>query len=246
MRILLSNDDGYFAPGLAALHEALSGLGEIVVVAPEQNRSGASNSLTLDRPLMLKQAASGFYFVNGTPTDCVHLAVTGMLDSLPDIIVSGVNSGANMGDDTIYSGTVAAATEGYLLGIPSIAVSMTSFDGLNFATAGRVARELVERYIRNPVSVPVLLNVNVPDIPYEALTGMEVTRLGRRHKAEPVVRMTSPRKETVYWIGAAGAAADAGPGTDFHAIEQNRVSITPLQIDLTHTGQLSAIRQWMA
>jgi len=246
MRILLSNDDGYFAPGLAALAEALAGLGEIVVVAPEQNRSGASNSLTLDRPLMLKQAASGFYFVNGTPTDCVHLAVTGMLDSLPDIIVSGVNSGANMGDDTIYSGTVAAATEGYLLGIPSIAVSMTSFDGINFATAGRVARELVERHIRNPVSGPVLLNVNVPDIPYEELTGMEVTRLGRRHKAEPVVRMTSPRKETMYWIGAAGAAADAGPGTDFHAVEQRRVSITPLQIDLTHTSQLSAIRQWMA
>jgi 5'-nucleotidase len=245
MRILLSNDDGYFAPGLAALAEALSGLGEIIVVAPEQNRSGASNSLTLDRPLMLKQAASGFYFVNGTPTDCVHLAVTGMLDNLPDIIVSGINSGANMGDDTIYSGTVAAATEGYLLGIPSIAVSMTSFDGLNFATAGRVARELVERHVNNPIEGPVLLNVNVPDIPYEQLTGMEVTRLGRRHKAEPVVRMTSPRKETVYWIGAAGAAADAGPGTDFHAIEHNRVSITPLQIDLTHVGQLPAIRQWV-
>ena len=245
MRILLSNDDGYFAPGLAALAEALSGLGEIVVVAPEQNRSGASNSLTLDRPLMLRQAASGFHFVNGTPTDCVHLAVTGMLDYLPDIIVSGINSGANMGDDTIYSGTVAAATEGYLLGIPSIAVSMTSFEGLNYATAGRVARELVERYVNNPISVPVLLNVNVPDIPYDQLTGMEVTRLGRRHKAEPVVCMTSPRKETVYWIGAAGAAADAGPGTDFHAIEQNRVSITPLQIDLTHTSQLSSIRQWL-
>lgn len=245
MRILLSNDDGYFAPGLAALAEALAGLGEIVVVAPEQNRSGASNSLTLDRPLMLKQAANGFYFVNGTPTDCVHLAVTGMLDSLPDIIVSGINSGANMGDDTIYSGTVAAATEGYLLGIPSIAVSMTSFDGLNYATAARVARELVERHIRNPVSGPVLLNVNVPDIPYDELTGVEVTRLGRRHKAEPVVRMTSPRKETMYWIGAAGAAADAGPGTDFHAVEQRRVSITPLQIDLTHTSQLSAIRKWM-
>ena len=245
MRILLSNDDGYFAPGLAALADALAGLGEIVVVAPEQNRSGASNSLTLDRPLMLKQAANGFYFVNGTPTDCVHLAVTGMLDSLPDIIVSGINSGANMGDDTIYSGTVAAATEGYLLGIPSIAVSMTSFDGLNYATAARVARELVERHIRNPVSGPVLLNVNVPDIPYDELTGVEVTRLGRRHKAEPVVRMTSPRKETMYWIGAAGAAADAGPGTDFHAVEQRRVSITPLQIDLTHTSQLSAIRKWM-
>jgi 5'-nucleotidase len=245
MRILLSNDDGYFAPGLAALAEALSGLGEIVVVAPEQNRSGASNSLTLDRPLMLRQAASGFYFVNGTPTDCVHLAVTGMLDDLPDIIVSGINSGANMGDDTIYSGTVAAATEGYLLGIPSIAISMTSFEGINFATAGRVARELVERYVNNPIKGPVLLNVNVPDIPHEQLMGMEVTRLGRRHKAEPVVRMTSPRKETVYWIGAAGAAADAGPGTDFHAVEQNRVSITPLQIDLTHLNQLSAIRQWI-
>ncbi|WP_306602409.1 5'/3'-nucleotidase SurE [Azonexus sp.] len=245
MRILLSNDDGYFAPGLAALAEALSGLGEIIVVAPEQNRSGASNSLTLDRPLMLKQAASGFFFVNGTPTDCVHLAVTGMLDSLPDIIVSGINSGANMGDDTIYSGTVAAATEGYLLGIPSIAVSMTSFAGLNYTTAGRVARELVERYVNNPIPGPVLLNVNVPDIPYEQLTGMEVTRLGRRHKAEPVVRMTSPRQETMYWIGAAGAAADAGPGTDFYAVEQKRVSVTPLQIDLTHMNQLSAIRQWI-
>lgn len=245
MRILLSNDDGYFAPGLAALAEALSGLGEIIVVAPEQNRSGASNSLTLDRPLMLKQAASGFFFVNGTPTDCVHLAVTGMLDSLPDIIVSGINSGANMGDDTIYSGTVAAATEGYLLGIPSIAVSMTSFAGLNYTTAGRVARELVERYVNNPIPGPVLLNVNVPDIPYEQLTGMEVTRLGRRHKAEPVVRMTSPRQETMYWIGAAGAAADAGPGTDFYAVEQRRVSVTPLQIDLTHMNQLSAIRQWI-
>ncbi len=160
MRILLSNDDGYFAPGLAALAEALQDIGEVVVVAPEQNRSGASNSLTLDRPLLLKKAASGFYFVNGTPTDCVHLAVTGMLDELPDIIVSGINLGANMGDDTIYSGTVAAATEGYLLGIPSIAISMTSFEGNNFASAGRVARELVERFIRNPIREPVLLNVN--------------------------------------------------------------------------------------
>ena len=245
MRILLSNDDGYFAPGLAALADALAALGEIIVVAPEQNRSGASNSLTLDRPLMLKQAANGFYFVNGTPTDCVHLAVTGMLDTLPDIIVSGINSGANMGDDTIYSGTVAAATEGYLLGIPSIAISMTSFDGINFATAGRVARELVERFVRNPLDGPMLLNVNVPDIPYDELRGTEVTRLGRRHKAEPVVRMTSPRRETVFWIGAAGAAADAGPGTDFHAVEQNRVSITPLQIDLTHVSQLPLLRQWM-
>lgn len=245
MRILLSNDDGYFAPGLAALADALQDIGEVVVVAPEQNRSGASNSLTLDRPLLLKKAASGFYFVNGTPTDCVHLAVTGMLDELPDIIVSGINLGANMGDDTIYSGTVAAATEGYLLGIPSIAISMTSFEGNNFASAGRVARELVERFIRNPIREPVLLNVNVPDIPHAELKGMEVTRLGRRHKAEPVVKMISPRKETVYWVGAAGAAADAGPGTDFNAVERGFVSITPLQIDLTHTAQLPSIGQWM-
>jgi len=245
MRILLSNDDGYFAPGLAALAEALSAIGEIVVVAPEQNRSGASNSLTLDRPLLLKKAASGFHFVNGTPTDCVHLAVTGMLDTLPDIIVSGINHGANMGDDTIYSGTVAAATEGFLLGIPSIAISLTSFEGNNFETAGQVARELVERFIRDPIKEPVLLNVNVPDIPYANIKGMEVTRLGRRHKAEPVVKMTSPRKETVYWVGAAGAAADAGPGTDFNAIERGCVSITPLQIDLTHTAQLPAILRWV-
>ncbi|PKO36416.1 MAG: 5'/3'-nucleotidase SurE [Betaproteobacteria bacterium HGW-Betaproteobacteria-6] len=245
MRILLSNDDGYFAPGLAALADALLGLGEVVVVAPEQNRSGASNSLTLDRPLFLKKAANGFYFVNGTPTDCVHLAVTGMLDELPDIIVSGINNGANMGDDTIYSGTVAAATEGYLLGIPSIAISLTNFEGNNYSTAGQVARELVERFIRDPIREPVLLNVNVPDIPYAELNGMEVTRLGRRHKAEPVVKMTSPRNQTVYWVGAAGAAADAGPGTDFNAIERGVVSITPLQIDLTHAAQLPAIRQWM-
>ena len=245
MRILLCNDDGYFAPGLAALAEALCEVGDVVVVAPEQNRSGASNSLTLDRPLFLKKAANGFHYVNGTPTDCVHLAVTGMLDTLPDIIVSGVNLGANMGDDTIYSGTVAAATEGYLLGIPSIAVSLTSFEGKNFATAGRVARELVERFSRQPVWDPILLNVNVPDIPYSQLNGQEVTRLGRRHKAEPVVKTVSPRNETLYWIGAAGAAADAGPGTDFNAIERGCVSITPLQIDLTHTGQLASVAQWM-
>jgi 5'-nucleotidase len=201
--------------------------------------------LTLDRPLFLKRAGNGFYFVNGTPTDCVHLAVTGMLDNLPDIVVSGINLGANMGDDTIYSGTVAAATEGFLLGLPSIAISLTSFEGRNFATAGRIARELVERFIRDPIREPVLLNVNVPDIPYEQLQGMEVTRLGRRHKAEPVVRMTSPRNETVFWVGAAGAAADAGPGTDFNAVERGCVSITPLQIDLTHTAQLGAVRNWM-
>lgn len=245
MRILLSNDDGYFAPGLEALANALKGLGEIVVVAPEQNRSGASNSLTLDRPLLLKKASSGFYFVNGTPTDCVHLAVTGMLDEMPDIIVSGINHGANMGDDTIYSGTVAAATEGFLLGIPSIAVSLASHEGAHFEAAAQIARQLVEKFIAEPIREPVLLNVNVPDIPFELIKGIEITRLGRRHKAEPVVKMTSPRNETVYWIGAAGAAADAGPGTDFNAVERGFVSVTPLQIDLTNTVQLPSIRRWM-
>lgn len=245
VRILLSNDDGYFAPGLAALAEALRDLGALTVVAPERNRSGASNSLTLDRPLHLKQAANGFHYVNGTPTDCVHLAVTGMLDDEPDMVVSGVNLGPNMGDDTIYSGTVAAAMEGYLLGVPSIAVSLASFEGRHFATAARVARELAERFRARPYGAPVLLNVNVPDVPYDTLAGLRVTRLGRRHKAEPVVRQTSPRGETVYWVGAAGAAADAGEGTDFHAVENGWVSVTPLQIDLTHGGQIAPLREWL-
>jgi 5'-nucleotidase len=246
MRILLSNDDGYFAPGLAVLAEALAGLGEITVVAPERDRSGASNSLTLDRPLSVRRSANGFFFVNGTPTDCVHLAVTGVLEHLPDIVVSGINLGANMGDDTIYSGTVAAATEGFLLGIPSIAVSLTSKEGKHYATAARVARELVERFRRDPLGQPMLLNVNVPDIAYEALHGVEVTRLGKRHKAEPVIKAVTPRNQTVYWIGAAGGAQDAGPGTDFHAVDSNRVSITPLQIDLTHQQQIVPVKHWLA
>ncbi|MDR0528452.1 MAG: 5'/3'-nucleotidase SurE [Zoogloeaceae bacterium] len=245
MRILLSNDDGYLAPGILCLAEALRGLGDITVVAPERNRSGASNSLTLDRPLSLRRAENGFFYVNGTPTDCVHLAVTGMLDALPDMVVSGINHGANMGDDTLYSGTVAAATEAYLLGIPALAVSLVGFESRNFITAGRVARQLVKRFIRSPYSEPILLNVNVPDIPYEQLGDFEVTRLGKRHKAEPVIKIDSPRNETMYWVGAAGAAQDAGKGTDFYAIEHRQVSITPLQIDLTHTQQISALRAWM-
>ena len=245
MRILLSNDDGYFAPGLAALAEAMRGMGELTVVAPERNRSGASNSLTLDRPLHLKRAANGFHYVNGTPTDCVHLAVTGMLEHEPDMVLSGVNLGPNMGDDTIYSGTVAAAMEGHLLGVPAIAVSLGSFEGKHFSTAARIARELAERFCARPVEVPVLLNVNVPDLPYDQLQGVRVTRLGRRHKAEPVVKQLSPRGETVYWVGAAGAAADAGEGTDFHAVENGWVSVTPLQIDLTHAGQLDRLRDWL-
>ena len=245
MRILLSNDDGYFAPGLAALAEELAPLGDVTVVAPERDRSGASNSLTLDRPLSLARAHNGFFFVNGTPTDCVHMAVTGLLDFEPDLVVSGINSGSNMGDDTLYSGTVAAATEGYLLGIPSIAVSLVGKEFAHYRTAARVARELVERLGRAPFGAPVLLNVNVPDVPYESINGTEVTRLGRRHKAQPVVPSKNPRGENVYWIGPAGAAREAGPGTDFHALERGAVSITPLQVDLTHANQIPLVDGWM-
>ena len=245
MRILLSNDDGYFAPGLACLATHLSAIAEVVVVAPERDRSGASNSLTLDRPLNLKKAASGFYYVNGTPTDCVHLAVTGMLDTQPDMVISGINAGANMGDDTIYSGTVAAATEGFLLGIPAIAISLAGQSLSHYETAARVAVELVQRFEKNIHSSPWLLNVNVPDVVYTQLQGMEVTRLGKRHKAEPVVKASNPHGQTVYWVGAAGKAEDAGEGTDFCAIANRKVSITPLQIDLSQYAQLDAVRAWM-
>ena len=245
MRILISNDDGYFAPGLAILASHLSKIAEVVVVAPERDRSGASNSLTLDRPLKLRRAASGFYYVNGTPTDCVHLAVTGMLDHQPDMVVSGINAGANMGDDTIYSGTVAAATEGYLLGIPAIAVSLVGKELLHYETAARVTAELVRRFSQRTHRQPWLLNVNVPDVAYEQLRGVTVTRLGKRHKAEPVIKALNPHGETVYWVGAAGKAQDACEGTDFHALAAQQVSITPLQIDLTQTSQLDAVRDWM-
>lgn len=246
MRILVSNDDGYFAPGIAALAEALSSLGEVTVVAPERDRSGASNSLTLDRPLSLRQTANGFFYVNGTPTDCVHLAVTGMLADLPDMVVSGVNHGANMGDDTIYSGTVAAATEGFLLGVPSMAVSLASKQASDFSAAARVARDLAAGFLQRPLGRPVLLNVNVPDRPYAEIRGMRATRLGKRHKAEPVVKGLTPRNETVYWVGAAGAAQDAGEGTDFHAVAEGYVSVTPLQMDLTHTELIPSIAEWLA
>ena len=246
MRILLSNDDGYFAPGLAALAEALKPFGEITVVAPERDRSGASNSLTLDRPLSLHRAGNGFFYVNGTPTDCVHMAVTGLLDIEPDIVVSGINAGSNMGDDTLYSGTVAAATEGYLLGVPAIAVSLVGKEYAHYATAARVARDLVARIRLSPMAEPVLLNVNVPDLPYDQLAGIEVTRLGRRHKAQPVVKSMNPRGDTVYWVGPAGAAREAGPGTDFHALERGAVSVTPLQVDLTQHAQIQTVRDWMS
>lgn len=252
MRILLSNDDGYLAPGIAILTEAIAslpGISQTTVVAPEQDRSGASNSLTLDRPLRLRTAANGFHFVNGTPTDCVHLAVTGMLDHQPDMVLSGINNGANMGDDTLYSGTVAAATEGYLLGVPAMAISLAGEHGKtvgHYDTASRIACQLVQQVQAKPFASPILLNVNVPDIPFEQIKGVAITRLGRRHKAEPVVRQQNPRGETVYWVGPAGAAADAGEGTDFYAVANGYVSITPLQIDLTHNGQLAILKEWLA
>lgn len=245
MRILVSNDDGYFAPGISVLADALARWAEVTVVAPERDRSGSSNSLTLDRPLTVRRAPNGYMFVNGTPTDCVHLAVTGLLDELPDIVVSGINYGANMGDDTIYSGTVAAATEGFLLGIPSVAISLVAEGGGHFETAARVACDLVRRFSAHPLNQPVLLNINVPDATYDALRGTAVTRLGRRHKAEPVVKSTTPRGEVVYWVGAAGGAQDAGEGTDFHAAARGMVSITPLQVDLTRYSQMQTVNDWL-
>lgn len=244
MRILISNDDGYFAPGIEQLAGALRAHADITVVAPERDRSGASNSLTLDRPLNVRRAPNGFLFVNGTPTDCVHLAVTGLLEEMPDMVVSGINLGANMGDDTIYSGTVAAATEGYLLGIPSVAISLASKTAAHFETAAQVAVDLVQRHQRSPAG-GWLLNVNVPDIPLRELKGTRVTRLGRRHKAEGVIPTKSPRGETVYWVGSAGAAADAGEGTDFHAVAAGYVSVTPLQIDLTHRDLMRGVSGWL-
>jgi 5'-nucleotidase len=244
MRILLSNDDGYFAPGLERLAAELRAHADITVVAPERDRSGASNSLTLDRPLTVRRAPNGFLFVNGTPTDCVHLAVTGLLDALPDMVISGINLGANMGDDTIYSGTVAAATEGYLLGIPSLAVSLTSKIGRHFETAATVVVELLQRHREAPLG-KWLLNVNVPDVAHGELAGYRVTRLGRRHKAEAVIKTETPRGETCYWVGAAGPAADAGEGTDFHAVEAGYVSLTPLQIDLTHRAEMARVAEWL-
>jgi 5'-nucleotidase len=240
MRILISNDDGYLAPGINALADALAAVADIVVVAPDSNRSGASNSLSLDRPLSVNRAANGFYFVNGTPTDCVHVALTGMLDYQPDLVVSGINNGQNMGDDTLYSGTVAAATEAYLFGIPAIAFSQVNPGWEHVESAARVAREIVLRRFESLPS-PFLLNVNIPNLPYDQLGPLVATRLGRRHQAEPVIRSQDPRGREIFWIGAPGACRDAGEGTDFHATAQGQVSLTPLQIDLTHRSQLASL-----
>ncbi len=245
MRILLSNDDGYFAPGLACLAEALKPRAQIDVVAPERDRSGASNSLTLSRPLRVYRAANGFVYVDGTPTDCVHLAITGLLEHEPDIVIAGINHGANLGDDVIYSGTVAAAMEGRFLGLPAIAVSLAGRSGRNFSTAAQVVIHLLERLRNEPLPADTILNVNVPDVTPERIAGYEATRLGHRHKAEPVVRAADPNGNPIYWVGAPGAEADAGPGTDFHAIRRNHVSVTPLHVDLTRYAALDQVASWL-
>lgn len=242
MKILVSNDDGYLAPGVIALAEALSSVGEVTVVSPDSNRSGSSNSLTLSRPLSVYRAQNGFYFIDGTPSDCVHIALTGILTSKPDLIVSGINQGQNMGDDTIYSGTVAAATEGYLFGIPAIAFSQVEYGWAHLDAAARVAREVVLRYY-DSLQKPYLLNVNIPNLPYEQLRGTVPTRLGKRHVSEPVIRTQDPYGREIFWIGRMGKAKDAGEGTDFHATSNGQVSITPLQVDLTHVAQLQALKK---
>jgi 5'-nucleotidase len=235
MKILLSNDDGYQAPGILALYEAIKDLGEVEVVAPEHNNSAKSNALTLHSPLYVHQSANGFRYVNGTPADCVHVALTGLLGYRPDLVVSGINNGANMGDDTIYSGTVGAAMEGYLFGIPAIAFSQTQKGWANLDAAAATARELVRQVlaVRATEEAPWLLNVNIPNLPLEQLKPFRICRLGRRHAAEKVISQTSPHGETMYWIGGAGAAKDDAEGTDFHATANGHVSVTPLKVDLT-------------
>jgi 5'-nucleotidase len=244
MRILVSNDDGFLAPGLSALVKALKEFAEVTVVAPDRNRSGASNSLTLDAPLRIYTAENGFFAVNGTPTDCVHLAVTGLLEEMPDMVVSGINEGSNLSDDVLYSGTVAAATEGRFLGLPSIAISLAGPKCEHYATAAKVASLLVKQLQNNTLPRDTVLNVNVPDLPFEEIKGFEVTRLGTRHGAEPTVKASDPRGRRIYWVGPPGPQQDAGPGTDFHAVKAGFVSITPLHLDLTHYKVFEQLAGW--
>ena len=246
MHILVSNDDGYLAEGLSCLVKHLSKIARVTVVAPQSDRSGASNSLTLDRPLYPEKAENGFIAINGTPTDCVHIAITALLvDDPPDIVVSGINRGPNLGDDILYSGTVAAATEGRFLGLPAIAVSLGSFEGKHFDTAAKVVVKIVEKLKNEPLDSDTILNINVPDIEYDQLQSFQATRLGKRHKAEPAVEAVDPRNRKVYWLGPVGDEADAGPGTDFYAMNNQQASITPIKIDLTNHGLLDSLSQWV-
>jgi 5'-nucleotidase len=246
MNILVSNDDGCQAPGLRYLAEACKGFGSVSVVAPDRDRSGASNSLTLDRPLRTRSNELGYTCVNGTPTDCVHLAMTCLLQTLPDMVVSGINAGANLGDDVLYSGTVAAAMEGRFLGRPAIAFSINAFDPNHFDTAAKVVKSLLMQLTHEPLPSDTILNVNIPDVPWPDIQGFQTTRLGHRHRSEAVMESLDPRGRKVYWIGAAGSEQDAGPGTDFHAVNHHYVSITPLQVDLTQHHALDALKQWVS
>lgn len=248
MKILISNDDGYQAPGLVALYEALKDVADVEVIAPEQNNSAKSNALTLHSPLYVHRASNGFRYVNGTPADCVHIALTGLLDYRPDLVVSGINNGANMGDDTIYSGTVGAAMEGFLFGIPAIAFSQVERDWKHLDSAARKVREYVQTLVQQQLitTAPWLLNINIPSLPYEQIGHVKLCRLGRRHSAEKVIQQPSPRGETMYWIGAAGTVLDDAEGTDFHATAQGYISMTPLKVDLTDHANLGYWAQTMA
>ncbi len=244
MHFLLSNDDGYQSPGISALAEALEALGKVTVVAPDRDCSGASNSLTLDSPLYVKRDVRGFYYVNGTPSDCVHLAITGLLDEEPNMVISGINSGANLGDDVLYSGTVAAAMEGRFLGCPAIAFSLAGEKPTDYSASILAVKKIVKSLIENPLD-DVLFNINIPDINYDQIKGFKVTRLGNRHKSEPAIETFDPKGRKVYWVGPVGAEQDAGEGTDFHAIRTQHISITPIQIDLTRHNSLTPLSQWV-
>lgn len=245
MHILISNDDGYLAQGINTLAAALQPYADVSVVAPDKNRSAASNSLTLDMPLRATPCDNGFVRVDGTPTDCVHLAITGLLEREPDMVFAGINHGANLGDDVLYSGTVAAATEGRFLGLPAVAISLAGSDPKHFDTAAQVAVVLLKKIQAHPLPDDTLLNVNVPDLPFDQLKGFQSTRLGQRHKAEAVIRSNDPRGQTIYWVGPPGSEQDAGPGTDFDAIRNGYVSITPLQLDMTRFDRLEGLREWL-
>ncbi len=245
MHILITNDDGYLAPGINSLAQALSEIAQITVVAPDRNRSCASNSLTLMQPLRVLQSTDGVYYVDGTPTDCVHLALSGLLDEMPDMVVSGINAGPNLGDDTLYSGTVAAAMEGRFLGLPAVAVSLAGHPATHYETAAAITRTVVEKLIAEPLNDEILLNLNVPDVPLEKVVAVQATRLGFRHRAESMKQQDDPYGRPIYWVGPPGEAQDAGAGTDFYAIENNLASVTPLQIDMTRHEGLAPLQNWL-
>ncbi len=247
MHILITNDDGYLSPGIQTLAETLGSVAEISVVAPDRNKSGASNSLTLMRPLRAEMTPEGFYRVDGTPTDCVHLAISGLLESRPDMVVSGINAGPNLGDDVLYSGTVAAAMEGRFLGLPAIAVSqLGGGPAQHYQTAADIICKVIEKMLQQPLPEDTILNVNVPDCLADDIAGISATRLGFRHKSEPSVKQLDPAGAPIYWVGPPGEAQDAGPGTDFYAVEQLQVSVTPLQIDLTRHNSINPMQQWLS